>query len=51
MISLIIHSILLIKKKMDEWRAIEKLHKLSDRELRDIGVTRYDIEHKVKHGN
>jgi uncharacterized protein YjiS (DUF1127 family) len=51
MILTLIHIVDIIKQKIIEWHAIARLHNLSDRELRDIGITRYDIEYQVKHGN
>jgi len=49
MILIIIRAIMLLHRKMEKWKAINELQRLSDRELHDIGITRYDIDYNVKH--
>lgn len=50
MTTLLIQLIVWLKHKLDEQKTIEWLRSRPDRELRDMGVTRYDIESAVKHG-
>jgi uncharacterized protein YjiS (DUF1127 family) len=37
-----------LEREIDQ--AIEHLHRLTDDQLRDMGITRMDIEHAVRHG-
>jgi len=50
MILMLVHAIINYKKWLDERKDIEYLYSLSERELRDMGITRYEIKHKVKNG-
>lgn len=40
-----------IINKVNERKAIDELYNMSDRELRDIGLARCDIQYNVKRGN
>lgn len=40
----------ILKKALERGRINHQLHKLSDRELRDIGISRSDIAYVVRHG-
>jgi uncharacterized protein YjiS (DUF1127 family) len=51
MTSLLIHFFIWLRNKLDEQNTIEWLHSRTDRELRDMGITRYDIDAVVKGNN